>query len=65
MVRLKNIGGKNMFTTTEDFLTNWGHESGSTQKILDALTDESLAQEVSPRDLDTRTDCMAYRDNTR
>ena len=39
-----------MFTTIEDFLTNWGHESGSTQKILDALTDESLAQEVSPED---------------
>lgn len=39
-----------MFTTIEDFLTNWKHESESTQKILDALTDESLAQEVSPQD---------------
>lgn len=37
-----------MFRTIEDFLTNWGHESGSTQKVLDALTDASLAQEVSP-----------------
>lgn len=39
-----------MFTTIEEFLVNWGHESGSTQKILDALTDESLSQEVSPQD---------------
>ena len=39
-----------MFTTIEEFLIHWGHESGSTQKILDALTDESLAQEVSPED---------------
>ncbi|WP_028392675.1 DinB family protein [Bacillus cihuensis] len=39
-----------MFSTIEDFLTNWKHESGSTQKILNALTDESLAQEVSPED---------------
>ncbi|MFJ5625039.1 DinB family protein [Peribacillus loiseleuriae] len=39
-----------MYSTIEDFLTNWKHESGSTQKILNALTDESLAQEVSPED---------------
>ena len=39
-----------MFKTIEDFLQNWGHESQSTQKILDALTDESLAQEVSSED---------------
>ena len=39
-----------MFTKIEDFLINWQHESGSTQKVLDALTDESLAQEVSPQD---------------
>ncbi|WP_318616371.1 DinB family protein [Sporosarcina sp. YIM B06819] len=39
-----------MFRTVEEFLTNWGYESGSTQKILDALTDASLAQEVSPED---------------
>lgn len=39
-----------MFTKIEDFLINWGHESGSTQKILNALTDESLSQEVSPQD---------------
>ena len=39
-----------MFKTIEEFLINWGHESGSTQKILDALTDKSLGQEVSPED---------------
>ncbi|MFJ7936252.1 DinB family protein [Sporosarcina sp. NPDC096371] len=39
-----------MFRTIEEFLMNWGHESGSTQKVLDALTDASLAQEVSPED---------------
>lgn len=39
-----------MFKTIEEFLINWGHEAGSTQKILDTLTDESLAQEVSPED---------------
>ncbi|KAA0964841.1 hypothetical protein FQ087_00470 [Sporosarcina sp. ANT_H38] len=39
-----------MYKTIEEFLINWGHESGSTQKILDALTDNSLEQEVSPED---------------
>ncbi|WP_438315180.1 DinB family protein [Sporosarcina sp. FA9] len=39
-----------MYKTIEEFLLNWGHESGSTQKVLDTLTDESLGQEVSPDD---------------
>lgn len=39
-----------MFNSIEEFLTNWDHESESTQKILDTLTDESLSQEVSPKD---------------
>ena len=39
-----------MFKTIDEFLINWGHEAGSTQKILDTLTDESLGQEVSPED---------------
>ena len=39
-----------MFKTIEEFLINWGRESESTQKILDALTDKSLEQEVSPED---------------
>jgi uncharacterized damage-inducible protein DinB len=47
---INDNGGVNMFITMEEFLTNWERESGSTQKILDALTDESLAQEVSPQD---------------
>lgn len=39
-----------MVKTVEEFLINWGQESGSTQKILDTLTDASLGQEVSPKD---------------
>ena len=39
-----------MFNTIEAFLMNWGHESGSTQKVLDVLTNESLGQEVTPED---------------
>ncbi|MFJ8063499.1 DinB family protein [Psychrobacillus sp. NPDC096426] len=35
-----------MIRTLEDFLTNWKHESESTLKILDTLTDESLNQKV-------------------
>lgn len=39
-----------MYKTVDEFLLNWGHESGSTQKVLDTLTNESLGQEVSPED---------------
>ncbi|AOZ93682.1 DinB family protein [Paenibacillus crassostreae] len=39
-----------MLITVERILTHWEQESESTQKILDALTDESLKQEVSPKD---------------
>ena len=39
-----------MFITIEGFLCNWKHEAGATQKVLDTLTDKSLAQEVSPED---------------
>jgi uncharacterized damage-inducible protein DinB len=39
-----------MFTSISEFTTEWGQESDSTQKILDALTDESLKQMVSPED---------------
>ncbi|MEK4404513.1 DinB family protein [Sporosarcina sp. FSL K6-6792] len=39
-----------MFKTIEEFLINWGHESESTQKILNTLTDMSLDQEVSAED---------------
>ncbi|HEY4554474.1 MAG TPA: DinB family protein [Bacillaceae bacterium] len=39
-----------MFVTIEGFLANWRHESAGTLKILEALTDESLKQEVTPED---------------
>jgi uncharacterized damage-inducible protein DinB len=39
-----------MFHTLDSFLQAWQFESTSTQRILDALTDESLQQEVSKQD---------------
>lgn len=36
-----------MFTNLEDFFTEWHEEAKLTQRILDALTDESLHQEVA------------------
>lgn len=36
-----------MIRKLEDFLSDWQHESNSTLKILEALTDESLQQRVS------------------
>jgi uncharacterized damage-inducible protein DinB len=36
-----------MFRTVEDFLNGWAYEVDGTQKILNALTDESLAQHVN------------------
>jgi uncharacterized damage-inducible protein DinB len=35
-----------MFTSLEAFLAAWSHESATTQKLMDALTDASLAQPV-------------------
>lgn len=37
-----------MYRKTEDFLTDWENESKSTLRILDALTDTSLSQQVMP-----------------
>lgn len=37
-----------MYHTLEEFLQDWNYEGSATQKILDALTDESLSQEVAP-----------------
>ena len=37
-----------MFTTLADFEKAWSHESTSTQKLLDTLTDASLQQPVYP-----------------
>lgn len=36
-----------MFRTIKDFVQEWQYEGGSTQKIMDALTDESLNQQVA------------------
>ena len=36
-----------MFQSLEEFYKSWEFESGGTQKIIDAVTDESLAQPVT------------------
>ncbi len=37
-----------MFYTIDNFVGEWKNEAAGTQKILDALTDESLSQEIAP-----------------
>ena len=39
-----------MFTSLSAFLQTWVQQSGSTQRILDALTDSSLGQKVTDQD---------------
>jgi uncharacterized damage-inducible protein DinB len=39
-----------LYRTIDEFLTDWKMESDSTYKVLQALTDESLGQAVSPQD---------------
>lgn len=39
-----------MYTSIPEFIMEWNQESASTQKVLDALTDSSLQQRVSPED---------------
>lgn len=39
-----------MYVTIKDFARTWEHEAVATQKLLDVLTDESLKQEVTPKD---------------
>ncbi len=39
-----------MFRTIDEFLSTWHHESNSTQKLLDILTDASLEQKVTTQD---------------
>jgi uncharacterized damage-inducible protein DinB len=36
-----------MFTTVEDFLSTWSHESAQTARVMAALTDDSLGQPVA------------------
>lgn len=37
-----------MFTSTNDFLSEWKQEAATTQKVFDALMDASLTQEAGP-----------------
>jgi uncharacterized damage-inducible protein DinB len=37
-----------MYASVQEFLTDWDQEHTSTQKIMDSLSDSSLAQHVSP-----------------
>ncbi|CAM4405479.1 DinB family protein [Paenibacillus alkaliterrae] len=39
-----------MYNTINEFIEEWRSEGASTQKLLDALTDSSLGQQVSPND---------------
>lgn len=39
-----------MYTSISEFIEDWNQEAASTQKVLDALTDGSLQQAVSPDD---------------
>jgi uncharacterized damage-inducible protein DinB len=39
-----------MYTSIAEFIQEWNQEAGSTQKVLDALTDNSLQQQVSSED---------------
>ena len=43
---IEKFGGIHLIRTLEDFLMTWKHESQSTLKILNTLTDESLNQKV-------------------
>jgi len=37
-----------MFTTIDGFLAGWGETTANTQRVLNGLTDASLARQVSP-----------------
>lgn len=37
-----------MYISIEEFLADWEHETESTRKLMNALTDASLAQQVAP-----------------
>ena len=47
-LKMRTQGGARVFYKIDDFVGEWKSEAAGTQKILDALTDESLAQEVAP-----------------
>lgn len=37
-----------MFTTVQSFVSGWRNESAATQRVMDALTDASLSQRITP-----------------
>jgi uncharacterized damage-inducible protein DinB len=37
-----------MFLTINDFVSSWTHESTATQRVLNALTETSLQQQIAP-----------------
>ncbi|NOU92059.1 hypothetical protein GC093_02255 [Paenibacillus sp. LMG 31456] len=37
-----------MFTTVQSFVASWSNESAATQRVMDALTDAALGQEIAP-----------------
>lgn len=37
-----------MFQTSSEFIAEWKNETAATGRLLDALTDESLAQSITP-----------------
>ncbi len=39
-----------MYRSIREFLVDWDFEAAATAKVLDALTDASLAQQVAPKD---------------
>src|SRR5579875_2630778 len=45
-----NKGDWNMYNTINEFIEEWNSEGNSTQKLMDALTDSSLKQQVTPND---------------
>jgi uncharacterized damage-inducible protein DinB len=47
---IKKGRNNDMYTSTQEFNDDWNSEAASTQKVLDALTDSSLGQKVSPED---------------
>jgi len=50
LINTKNGGKNKMYTSIAEFIQEWNQEAGSTQKVLDALTDNSLQQQVSSED---------------
>ena len=52
-----------MYRKIEDFISAWETESSATQKLMDALTDDSLRAAGRGWPPHTGACCLAYRDN--